>query len=272
MPENRAVYAGRTPGCTQQAKLLASVHHRPFPLADGAWAIQMRWTDLLFAHWPVPAEAMASLIPAGLIVDTFDGSAWAGVVPFHMEQVQLRGLPRIPGSAVFAEVNVRTYVRDRRTGDGGVYFFSLDASNPLAVAAARLWYRLPYYCARIKTERVGGDDSRQCVYRSKRLFSRQPAGLSVRYGPCKEARLTQPAKAGSIEYFLTERYCLFAHSRDLLMRADVHHLPWRLASAEAEFETLTLATAEQIELPAAKPLLHYSRRLDVLAWPPRKVG
>ena len=231
----------------------------------------MRWTDLLFAHWPVCTAAIASLIPNSLTVDTFDGTAWVGVVPFHMEQVQVKGSPAIPGNTAFAEVNVRTYVRDRKSGDGGVYFFSLDASNPLAVIAARAWYHLPYYFARIKTERWEIDGGRRCDYQSKRLLSRRSAELQVRYATCGGSQIMQPAKGGTIEHFLTERYCLFTHARRRLMRADVHHLSWPLLKAEAEFDELSLTTAEQIKLPDAAPLLHYARSLDVLAWPPRRV-
>ena len=111
-----------------------------------------RWNDLLFAHWPVPAAQIARLLPEGLAVDTFDGSAWVGVVPFWMDRVQLRGLPLVPGANRFPELNLRTYVREANTNVAGVYFFSLDAANPAAVAVARIFFHLPYYWAKMSIQ------------------------------------------------------------------------------------------------------------------------
>ncbi|HEX4170765.1 MAG TPA: DUF2071 domain-containing protein [Bryobacteraceae bacterium] len=247
------------------ANILETTEHRPWPLAAGHWAIRMRWTNLLFAHWPVPASKIAPLLPSGFAVDTYNGDAWVGVVPFRMEEVQLRGLPRMPGANLFAEANVRTYVRDKTSGDHGVYFFSLDANNPLAVIAARLWYHLPYYFASMKI--TGGEEG--WYYRSRRLFARRPARLEVHY---KSTDQKLPvSKPGTIEYFLTERYALFTHSRRNLIRGDIHHLSWPLEHAEAEFQRETLAAAQDIALPNREPILHYAKQLDVFAWPPRAI-
>src|ERR1019366_9762841 len=119
--------------------------HRLRPVPSGRWVMTQRWNDLLFAHWPVPASSLAALLPDGLQVDTFAGSAWLGVVPFCMDRIRLRGLPSIPGTRSFPELNLRTYVRDPKTGTSGVFFLSLDAGNLLAVAFARSMYSLPYY-------------------------------------------------------------------------------------------------------------------------------
>src|SRR5262245_4554326 len=108
-------------------------------------AMRMSWHDLLFAHWPVPVAAMRALVPAPLEVDTFDGAAWIGVVPFRMTRVGPLWLPPIPGVSSFAELNVRTYVT--RDDKPGVWFFSLDAANPLAVRTARRFFHLPYFHA-----------------------------------------------------------------------------------------------------------------------------
>ena len=123
---------------------LVRTSHRPRPLPSGRWAMTQRWNDLLFAHWPVPAAQVAALLPDGLQVDTFEGSAWLGVVPFWMDRIKIRGVPPVPGARSFPELNLRTYVRDQTTRSRGVYFFSLDASNLLAVAVARTFYNLPY--------------------------------------------------------------------------------------------------------------------------------
>ncbi len=226
----------------------------------------MQWTDLLFAHWPVSVSQLADLVPRGYSIDTFDGTAWLGVVPFRMERVRLRGFPATPGGDVFPEANVRTYVRDEKTGHHGVYFFSLDASNPFAVIGARLWFHLPYYFASMN---ITGDAA-MCRYQSRRLFTRKLAELRVNYNSTGD-RLPQ-SKPGSIEYFLTERYALFTHSRRQLIRGDIHHLPWPLEHCQAEFATETLAAAANIVVPGVKPLLHYARKQDVLGWPPRAIS
>ena len=228
----------------------------------------MRWTDLLFAHWPVPANELSPLIPGGFDLDVYDGQAWVGVVPFRMENTRLRGLPPIPGTNCFPEANVRTYVRDRKSGHPGVFFFSLDAANLLAVLGARAWYRLPYFLASMHIER---DSTGSWHYHSKRLLFSQPAGLRLTYSSHGKETALPASKTGSLAHFLTERYALFAHSSGRLLRADIHHRQWSLEPAEAEFEDLTLPAAQGIRLPGAKPLLHYSRELDVIAWPPRTI-
>jgi uncharacterized protein YqjF (DUF2071 family) len=110
----------------------------------------MTWHDLLFAHWPLPTEALAPLLPDGVELDLFDGEAWLGIVPFRMSGVRLRRLPPLPGTGAFPELNVRTYVR--AGGKPGVWFFSLDARSALAVAIARAWFRLPYHRGLLRGE------------------------------------------------------------------------------------------------------------------------
>ena len=127
--------------------ILNTTGHRPTPLPKRQWAMTQRWNDLLFAHWPVPAASIAPLLPAGLVPDTFDGSAWIGVVPFWMDRIRFSALPKVPGTDTFPELNLRTYVREEHTNLAGVYFFSLDAANPIAVSIARMFFRLPYYWA-----------------------------------------------------------------------------------------------------------------------------
>jgi uncharacterized protein YqjF (DUF2071 family) len=227
--------------------------------------MQMRWTDLLFAHWPVSAEQVAARLPPGLAVDTFDQTAWIGIVPFRMEQVRLRGAPVLPGHRHFLEMNVRTYVRDLRSGHAGVYFFSLDASNALAVWAARAWYRLPYYLARMQVQPYG----RALRYDSCRLFSARRADLRVEYQRAGFDRALPPSRPGTLAHFLTERYALFTELGEQIVRADIQHRPWILEPAEAEFRDLSVASAEGFPLLSGAPLLHFSEVQDMLAWLPK---
>ena len=239
--------------------ILSSTSHRPWPLPTAHWSMTQRWNDLLFAHWPVPAAQIAPLLPEGITVDTFDGCAWIGIVPFWMDQIRLHGLPAIPGAHRFPELNLRTYVREPHTNLGGVYFFSLDAGNPLAVAYARVFYRLPYYWAKMRIDHC---DNREFCYTSERRFTKTPARFRARYRSLGEASDKQ-----GLEQFLTDRYALYAaHPSGALFKGNIHHLPWPLERAEAEFEINELPAAHGIVLPDTQPLLHYSRELVVYVW------
>jgi hypothetical protein len=223
-----------------------------------------RWNDLLFAHWPIPASAIAPHVPQGLNVDTFHGSAWLGVVPFWMDRLRLRGMPQIPFTRSFPELNLRTYVREKRTGMPGVYFLSLEASNLLAVAFARGIYSLPYHWAEMRIEQCS---EREFSFYSRRRGPGKPVIFKARYRGLGPSRKLVESRSGTLEYFLTERYCLFTCNRaGEPMRASIHHIPWPLEEAEAEIERNDLAAAVGIELPDQPPVLHYSRRLAVYVW------
>ena len=217
------------------------------------------WHDLLFAHWPIPTAAVRPLVPQELTLDTFDGQCWIGVVPFHMSGIHRRGLPPLPGLSRFPELNVRTYVT--HGCKPGVYFFSLDAANLPAVWAARTFYHLPYFHAAMSSKELGGD----IHYFSRRR--RTSAEFRGHYRPIAE--VTYRPK-GSIEHWLTERYCLYTTYEGQVFRGEIHHQPWPLQDAQAELETNTVAAAAGILLPDTAPLLHFARRLDVLIWPLRK--
>jgi uncharacterized protein len=221
--------------------------------------MKQNWHDLLFAHWPLPIEKMRPLVPAQLTLDTFDGHCWLGVVPFHMSGIRGHSLPPLPGLSRFPELNVRTYVM--YGAKPGVYFFSLDAANLPAVWAARTFYHLPYFHATMASQELGGN----IHYYSRRL--RGAAEFRGRYSPTTEIRLRE---RGSIEHWLTERYCLYTTHRDGVYCGEIHHQPWPLQEAAAEFETNTVAAAAGITLPAAAPLLHFARKLEVLIWPLRR--
>jgi uncharacterized protein YqjF (DUF2071 family) len=246
-------------------KFLVRTSHRPRPLPGGRWAASQRWNDLLLAHWPVPASAVAPLLPVGLDPDTFQGSAWVGMVPFWLDRIKLRGLPLLPGMRGFPDLNLRTYVRERETGAQGIYCFSLDASNPFTVTAARVFFHLPYHWAEMSLEQR---TDREFTFYSRRRFSPRPIVFSVRYRGLGPSQKTAHIQAGSLEYFLTERYCLFTANRNgSTVRANIHHVPSPLEEAEADIERNDLAAAIGIELPNEKPVLHYSRRLAVYIWP-----
>jgi uncharacterized protein YqjF (DUF2071 family) len=222
-----------------------------------------RWHELLFAHWPLPAEQLRRLVPASLPLDLYDRQAWIAVVPFRMSNVTLRGAPAVPGLSAFPELNVRTYVT--LGGKPGVFFFSLDAGNPAAVALARTIH-LPYYYAWIRLRSHAGTIS----YTSRRLPpGPRPAELRAHYRPIGQVYNPTP---GSLAHFLTERYCLYASDRrGRVTRLEIHHPPWSLQDAAAEFELNTVTAPLGLSLPRTPPLLHYVRSQVMVAWPPRSV-
>jgi uncharacterized protein YqjF (DUF2071 family) len=217
--------------------------------------MRMIWHELCFLHWRVPAGALRQLVPAGLELDTYDGDAWIGVVPFHMTRLAPRGVPRIPPLTDFAELNVRTYVTTQ--GKPGVWFFSLDATQPLAVRVARGCFHLPYLDARIDVRREGED----VAYRSVRThLGAGSAELAVRYRPTGPVA---PGEPGTLEHFLTERYCLYTADGGRLYRAELHHAPWLLRPAEASIESATISPV----VLEGEPHLLYAATQDVLVWP-----
>ena len=243
---------------------LEQIAHRPWPLPAGGWVMAQSWHDLLFAHWRVEEAALRRHIPAGLEIDTFEGQAWLGVVPFRMSGVRLRGMPATPGLSAFPELNVRTYVV--ADGKPGVWFFSLDAGNRIAVAIARAWFHLPYFRARMSCEERNG----WIEYKCGRSHRGAPCGvLSGRYRPIGKIF---SAGSGSLEHFLTERYCLYAADHEgRLIQGEIHHAPWALQAAEAELVSNTMPEAAGIYLPPAKPLLHFAKRQDVVVWRPQRL-
>jgi len=235
---------------SEQTRDLLRLRGRPL----GPCVMRQRWRDLLFLHWRFPLEEVQRTLPAGLQVDAFDGSAWIGVIPFLMRRVRPTGLPAVPGISNFLECNVRTYVHDGR-GLRGVWFYRLDANQPLAVEIARRVFRLPYEHSRMGAFRRDGwleydneprgADAQRFVYRPR--------------GPIFEA------VAGSLEFFLTERYVLFACGGGArLMSGRVHHPPYRLQEAEvAEFSAAGVAVAGLV-VPGREPdHAVYSRGVDV---------
>lgn len=223
-----------------------------------------RWDELLFMHWSVEPSVMRSLVPSSIDLDLFDNRAWIGVVPFRMNHVRPRFSVSVPFISFFLELNVRTYVRVN--GVPGVYFFSLDCSNPLAVECARTWFHLPYYFAEMKAVSQDGWTKYKSLRCDRRADSAQ---LEVNYRP---AGAPYRAAPGSLEHFLTERYCLYTTCGDRLLRGHVHHEPWNLQSVESELQMNTMLLPLGIDVVShQKPVLHYSREMLTLEWAPEAV-
>jgi uncharacterized protein YqjF (DUF2071 family) len=241
----------------------ARVEHRPWPPPAANWAWRQSWLDLLFAHWPVPAAAVRKLVPPGLAVDEFHGTTWVGVVPFRMAGVMRRPFPDVPWISEFPELNLRLYVE--RDGRPGVWFLSLDAGNSLAVWGGRRWFHLPYFRARMSL--APGDG--RLVYRSRRSGP-SPIRFEAEYGPISEPGEAQP---GTLEHWLTERYCLYSRGPDgCLYRGEFHHVPWPLQTAEATIRINDLPAPHGLILDGPPALLHFAKRLDVVLWPLERIA
>jgi uncharacterized protein YqjF (DUF2071 family) len=232
----------------RQAAALEETAHRPWPLPERSWLQGQTWEHLLFAHWRADEGALRAHVPDQLEIETLDGSAWLAITPFRLSALRLRGTLPLPLVSSFPELNVRTYVR--RGDRPGIWFFSLDAASRWAVAAARRTYRLPYHLARMRVAARNG----WVEYSSARTGH----VFEGRYRPTGAVFRAEP---GTLEHFLTERYCLWTHGP---ARAEIHHAPWLLQPAEAELELNTMAP-EGIEL-AGDPLCHYAERQDVVIW------
>ncbi len=245
--------------------ILNDVQHRLYPINKGPWVMTQAWNELLFAHWPIHPEILRPLLPPALPLDTFEGEAWVGIVPFHMSQVHPRGVPSIPWLSQFPELNVRTYVNVQ--GRPGVYFFSLDAANPVAVAIARTIFRLPYFNAAMRSQRLIDTID----YYSQRTHRGSPAAeFRALYRPTSPIFYAEP---GSLEHWFTERYYLYTVARkNVIYRGDIHHGRWPLQRAELEVISNTMASVQGIPLSNTTPLLYYAGLQEVLIWPLQRIA
>jgi uncharacterized protein YqjF (DUF2071 family) len=225
--------------------------------------MRQSWCDLLFAHWPASVASLRPFVPPALEIEEHDGTSWIGLVPFRMQGVMVRPLPDLPGISAFPELNLRLYVR--AGGKPGVWFISLDAANDLAVWAARRFFHLPYFRADMSAREEAG----RVHYRTVRRGDGPRVAFQAEFGPeSGDVR----ARPGSLEHFLTERYCLYTCDRaGALVRAEVHHAPWPLQLASADIVENTIGDAQGLPLAGPPALLHFSRRLDVVIWPTRRV-
>lgn len=228
------------------------------------------WLHLGFFHWEVPAADLQRLIPSELTIDTFEGKAYIGIVPFTMTGVRPVLLPPLPGVSSFDEINVRTYVHHKGTNPG-VFFFSLDCNSTLAVNAARMAYHLPYFDARIEFAQREERGLTRIDYTVHREDDRgpMPAHAHLEYGPTEGS--SGPATPGTLEHFLVERYILYAHHEHHLHRARVHHQPYHIHRAELSKVEETLIWSAGIRRGEEAPLRHYAREVNVKIYPLERV-
>jgi uncharacterized protein len=249
--------------------------------------MRQNWGRLLFIHWPIPVELLRPMIPAQLSIDTFDGSAWIGVVPFTMWGIRASFLPAIPGTSAFNELNVRTYVH--LNGVPGVWFFSLDAANRLAVWGARTFYHLPYFKAEMDLVREGKaiqySSSRSDALTYNEFFDGERKGFpselnSDSIESLPRARLhaswtvgepLPTADSDSLRFFLTERYCLYSFHHQRLYRSRIFHEPWPLRAAQLNSCTSTMIESLGLPSPKGEPVLAYAEAISVDIWPLKRV-
>jgi len=245
------------------------------------------WGKLLFMHWPIDPEILRPLIPSQLSIDTFAGRAWIGVVPFTMWGIRASFLPSIPGTSAFHELNVRTYVH--YDGVPGVWFFSLDAANSLAVWGARTFYGLPYFKATMSLNQRANTIDYSSVRSDGRtyaqFFAADAVGFRANFDSSQFQNLPQarleaswkigdplpPSQPGEIEFFLTERYCLYSYRRGRLYRSRIFHDSWPLRAASVDSCKSTMIESLGIAQPEGEPLLHYAESIAVDIWPLQRV-
>jgi uncharacterized protein YqjF (DUF2071 family) len=234
-----------------------TIRQRP----EGLPLMEHHWGKLLFMHWPIDAERLRSLVPPQLTIDTFDGEAWIGVTPFTMWDVRLSFTPPVPYLSDFHELNVRTYVLYR--GVPGVWFFSLNTNSSMTVFGARTFYFLPYFDARIDL-RQSGDTIH---YDLERTDADRPARFKASWEIGDELPEAEP---GTLEFFLTERYCLYSASGESIYRARIHHKPWPLQQVELTSHDSDIVESDYLPKLKGKPLVHYAESLAVDVWLPEK--
>ena len=238
---------------------LHATAHRPWPMPDRRWRLRQRWSKLLFAHWPMPADVVQRRLPPGLRVDTHDGAAWLGVVPFLMDRVRFRSVGEhsagVPTAHAFPELNLRTYCI-APDGRAGVYFFSLDAGSLLAVMGARVAFGLPYFWSRLHLTERGGRI--HCT--SRRVLGRQ-----VRF-EANYRSLGRPGANDDLSHFVTDRYAFFLRRFGHIAAGEIHHAPWALEEAEAEFVCNDLPGSFGFTLPRRPPVLHFAPEVHMQAW------
>lgn len=229
------------------------------------------WHHLLFLHWEIPADELQRLLPPELTIDTFEGKAYVGLVPFTVTGVRPVFTPPLPWISNFHEVNVRTYVHHKGRHPG-VWFFSLDASSAIAVAAARASYKLPYFHSHIEFM-TSSDPIPTIDFTSTRDDARgnAPANSRLRYQPMEG--IVTHASPATIEHFLIERYILYAiDDEHRLHRARVHHQPYPVQRAELLELEETLVWAAGVRRAETHPLRHYAREVNVKVYPLERVS
>lgn len=219
---------------------------------------RQRWNDLLFLHWEVDAARVQASLPAGLSVDTYDGKAYMGIVPFCMERVRPAFLPPLPWLSWFLELNVRTYVRDAH-GTPGVWFYSLDCNQPVGVVLAQTFFHLPYLHARMSAHRSNGTIRYRCQ-RRKAVTPAWDFAWQLPNAPSHYAT----AGAHTINAFLVERYVLYcADQHGALFKGRVSHAPYQVAEPTLLEHTTAPAALAGFSLSGAPMSVLAARAVDV---------
>jgi uncharacterized protein YqjF (DUF2071 family) len=255
--------------------LLYAVEHRPWLPPDSQWLLSQRLNDSLFAHFAIDPPTLRRLVPDALTLDLYDGVAWLTIAPCFTSHVRPSGVPPLPVVSYFSQVNLRTYVT--MAGKPGFFYFSVDAANLSAVWFARVFFRMPYWHSTIQvsgaTIQARNPQDKSIRFRSRRLHgpaSRNgPARFEATYSPEGEP---ERARRGSLDEFLTERYCAYSWNRHRLYRTEVHHQPWALQRTSVEIHANSIAEPLGLALPPRPDLCHFSRSLKMLAWAPETVA
>lgn len=202
----------------------------------------------MFLHWSLDPELIQQTLPAGLKVDTFEGRAWIGVVPFFMSGVRPRFMPSVSGISNFQELNLRTYVTDDY-GRAGVWFYSLDTSHRVPVWIARRFFHLNYVYARMRADR----SSQLVEYASSRVVEGD-AGEEQRFEWSRVGQV-RTATVGSLEHFLVERYRLFScnHSSGQLYTGTLSHSPYQLQDVALKCYSKQLFNLNGFDAPDGAP-------------------
>jgi uncharacterized protein len=231
-------------------------NHRPWPLPEAKWVIAQTWQDLAFIHYPVDPAPVQALLPKGLELQTFEGKAWIGVVPFEMARVAPRVFHGLLSMPRFPELNVRTYVTLK--GKPGVWFLSLDTTSAPAVLVGRRQFHLPYHRARMSISHK----ENELAFSSSRLTGQ--ADFTAFYSPTGPVFYPKP---GSFEHWAAERYCLYFHEPKIgLKRVDVHHVPWPLQKAQVQITACTMLTAAGLPMPTVQPICHFSSGVQAVSY------
>lgn len=254
--------------------LLYSVEHRPWLPPNGHWLLSQSWNDVLLAHFAIEPAVLRKLVPDELTLELYDGAAWLTVSPFCASHVRPFGVPPMPALSFFSQINVRTYVT--MGGKSGLYYFSVDAASLSAVWFARVFFRMQYWHSSIQVSGATIQSRKSAEtaihFRAKRLHGpaaqQGAAELDVVYAPYGEM---EKARAGSLDAFLTERYCVYSWHRNKYYRTEVHHQPWGLQHVQVDFRANSIAEPLRLALPGEPALCHFSRSLKMLVWAPERV-
>ncbi|WP_409299342.1 YqjF family protein [Peribacillus sp. SCS-26] len=238
--------------------------HRPYPLPGSPWFMKQEWKSLFFLHWPIPRDIVRSQIPAGLELDLYEGEAWVSITPFQVKRMRMHGVPPLPFLHSYLELNVRTYVRHK--GVPGIYLWSLDANHLPSIAGARVLFSLPYMLSRMDFKENGG----LMRYSAERLLpNKRNEAFVAEFKPFGD--ISEPDE-GSVDHWLSERYCLFSVRKGRIYRGDIHHDKWKISPAHAAVSQNTVASMFPPSFFKEEPLVRYSPLRRVFFYPFKRMG